>query len=158
MIYGFWPSDEIFVEFSNLTSNPGQDPLKRLITWKSEVMEIKLVPKGEFIGYGTSYLAHEDTLIALIPVGYGYGYARSLSNTGRVLINGMRAGVVGTVNMNCIAVNVTKIDSIRIGDEAVLIGGEGANEISVASFSRFSEQLNYELLTRIPQNIPRIIK
>lgn len=158
MIYGFWPSDEIFVEFSNLTSNPGQDPLKRLITWKSEVMEIKLVPKGEFIGYGTSYLAHEDTLIALIPVGYGYGYARSLSNTGRVLINGMRAGVVGTVNMNCIAVNVTKIDSIKIGDEAVLIGGEGANEISVASFSRFSEQLNYELLTRIPQNIPRIIK
>ena len=127
------------------------------MSWKSSVMEVKSVKKGEFIGYGTSYLAHEDTLIAIVPVGYGYGFARSLSNTGRVLINGVRAGVVGTVMMNSIAVNITQIDNVNIGDEVVLIGSDGENAISVASFSRFSDQLNYELLTRLPHNIPREI-
>lgn len=157
MTYGFWPSDEIYVEFANRTEIPGKDPLKPIISWKSSVMEIKSVKKGEFIGYGTSYLAHEDTVIAIVPVGYGYGFARSLSNTGRVLINGIRAGVVGTVMMNSIAVNITQIDNVNIGDEVVLIGSDGDNAISVASFSRFSDQLNYELLTRLPHNIPREI-
>lgn len=155
MQYGFWPSDEIFIEYSNQNKTAGIDPLKRVISWKSSIMSIKYVEKGMFIGYGTSYLAHEDTCIALIPVGYGYGFARSLSNTGRVLINGIRAGVVGTVNMNCLAVNITNFNEVNVGDEVILIGGEGENQISVSSFGHFSEQLNYELLTRLPQNIPR---
>ncbi|MGB0165309.1 MAG: alanine racemase [Luteibaculum sp.] len=157
MHYGFWPSEEIFIEYSNQHKTEGKDPLKRLITWKSEIMSLKFVEKGKFIGYGTSYLAHEDTTIALVPVGYGYGFSRTLSNTGRVLIHGVRAGVVGIVNMNCLAVNITNFQDVKIGDEVILIGGEGDNQISVSSFGRFSEQLNYELLTRLPQDIPRII-
>ncbi len=120
-------------------------------------MSIKNVEKGKFIGYGTSYLAHEDTCIALIPVGYGYGYSRTLSNTGRVLIKGTRAGVIGTVNMNCLAVNITNFSEVYVGDPVVLIGGEKENQISVSSFGKFSDQLNYELLTRLPLDIPRTI-
>ncbi|TXC76111.1 alanine racemase [Luteibaculum oceani] len=158
MNYGYWPSEEIFIEYSSKKKKLGQDPLKRVISWKSSVMSLKKVEKGDFIGYGTSYQASENIEIALVPVGYGYGYSRNLSNTGRVLINGKRAGVIGIVNMNCIAVNINNLETVKIGDEVTLIGGEGDQQISVASFSKFSDQLNYELLTRLPHNIPRLIK
>jgi hypothetical protein len=76
------------------------DPLQRVISWKSEVMSVKRVKSGEFIGYGTSYLAKNNMKIATIPLGYSHGYSRSLSNQGRVLIDGQRCEVVGTINMN----------------------------------------------------------
>ena len=97
--YGFFPSKEVFVEY--ITKEEARiDPLKRLITWKSKVMDIKPVKTGEFIGYGTSYMANQDMTVAVIPVGYSHGFSRSLSNQGRVLIHGTRTSVVGTVNMN----------------------------------------------------------
>lgn len=154
--YGFFPNKEIYIE--HLTKKKiTEDPLKRLISWKSKVMDIKKVKAGEFVGYGTSYLANSNLKIATIPVGYSHGFSRSLSNQGRVLIQGQRVSVVGIVNMNMITVDVTKIENVQKGDEVVLIGKQGDLEISVSSFSEFSEQVNYELLTRLPQNLPRFI-
>lgn len=154
--YGFFPNKEIYIE--HLTKKKiTKDPLKRLISWKSKVMDIKKVKAGEFVGYGTSYLANSNLKIATIPVGYSHGFSRSLSNQGRVLIQGQRVSVVGIVNMNMITVDVTKIENVQKGDEVVLIGKQGDLEISVSSFSEFSEQVNYELLTRLPQNLPRFI-
>ena len=85
------------------------------------------------------------------------GYSRSLSNQGKVLINGARFDVVGTVNMSMLAVDVTSNESVKKGDEVVLIGKQNEQELSVSSFSDFSQLINYELLTRFPQDIPRII-
>src|SRR5690606_20729121 len=93
--------------------------------------------------------------LAIIPVGYETGFSRSLSNKGSVLISGQFASIVGTINMNALTVNITHIPDVNIGDEVVLIGRQGENEISVASFSDLGEQLNYELLTRLPGSIPR---
>jgi alanine racemase len=93
----------------------------------------------------------------LLPIGYSYGYSRSLSNQGKVLIKGQRLDVVGTVNMSMLAVDITNIDGVEKGDEVVLIGGQGENEITVSSFSDYSHLINYELLTRLPQDIPRLI-
>ena len=93
--------------------------------------------------------------IAIVPVGYAHGYSRSLSNMGRVLIRGQRLAVVGVVNMNLMIVDLEKLQNAEIGDEVVLIGKQGEQEISVASFGEMSNQLNYELLTRLPINIPR---
>lgn len=154
--YGFWPNQETYIDQfykSKLTENP----LKRVIAWKSKVMTIKKVNAGEFIGYGNNYFANEDQLIAVIPVGYAHGYTRQLSNSARVIIREEYARVTGIVNMNAISVDVTHIPGIKIGDEVVLIGHQGHKEITVASFSEFTDQLNYELLSRLPVDMPRHI-
>ncbi len=153
--FGFWPSQETFIEFTR-NQNTKTDPLKRLITWKSAVMSIKEVNSGDYIGYGTSFLAQRDMTIGICPVGYSHGFSRSLGNQGRAVVNGTRVSVIGTVNMNCIALDLSEVSAEK-GDEVLLIGSDGKAEISVASFSEFSNQLNYELLTRLPLNIPRIV-
>jgi len=154
--YGFFPTNEVLIEYLT-RKKVAKDPLRRLISWKSSVMDVKHVKKGEFVGYGTSYLAGEDRTIATIPVGYSHGFSRSLSNQGRVLIRGQRVQVIGTVNMNMMTVDVTQIPSIEKGDEVVLIGKQGDLEITISSFSEYSDLLNYELLTRLPRDIPRYI-
>jgi alanine racemase len=156
LTYGFWPSQETFVGHST-KQKLHEDPLKRVISWKTKVMSVKSVKKGEFIGYGTHYFAERNTDIAIIPVGYGHGYSRSLSNSGVVLIHGRRAAVAGIVNMNLSIVDVTDIPNVKKGDEVVLIGEQNNNCISVSSFTAMSDQLNYELLTRLPIDIPRQI-
>lgn len=155
--YGFWPSKEIFIEYLKNRENK-EDRLRRLISWKSSIMSVKIVPVGDFVGYGTTYLAQTDTKIALVPIGYSHGFSRSLSNTGRVLVKGVRVPVIGTVNMNNMAIDVSALDDVKKGDVVTLIGTDGDVEISVASFSELSDQLNYELLTRLPIRIPRLIK
>ena len=156
MLYGFWPNLE--TKSIYMRNNPGQpDPLRRLISWKSRVMSVKKVRAGEYIGYGTSYQATNDMTIATVPVGYAYGFSRSLSNTGRVLVHGQPVVVVGVVNMNLMMVDVSALEGVKKGDEVVMIGRQGENTISVASFSEMSQQLNYEMLTRLPADIPRNI-
>ncbi len=152
--YGFWPSRETLVQFIGKKMDK-HDPLNRIITWKSQIMDTKWVETGEFVGYGTSYMAEHDIKIASVPVGYSHGYSRSLSNTGRVLINGQRMSVIGLVNMNMMLVDVTSIPDSKKGDEVVIIGNQGDLSVSVASFSELSNQLNYEMLTRIPIDITR---
>lgn len=155
--YGYWPSKEVFIDYlGKLKTEHKTDPLRRVITWSSYVMGIKVVKAGEFIGYGTSYLAQQNMVIAIIPVGYAHGYSRILSNQGRVLINGRRVGVVGIVNMNMMMVDITDVVGVSKGTKVILIGGHEETAISVASFGELSNQLNYELLTRLPHDIPRI--
>lgn len=158
MQYGFWPSPEMMVEYtSREDSETMKSPLHRVIRWESSIMSIKDVPKGAYIGYGYSYLAEQDMRVAIVPIGYSHGFSRSLSNTGRVLIKGYRLPVVGIVNMNCIAVDITQAEDIDYDDVVILIGEQDGREISVASFGEMTNQLNYELLTRLPMNTPRIV-
>lgn len=154
MQYGLWPSPETLVQYA-MNKKDKSDPLRRVISWKSNVMAVKKVKSGEFIGYGQSYLAREDITTAVVPLGYAHGYSRDLSNQGRLLIRGQRVGVVGVVNMNMLIVDVSQIEGVEVGDEAVVIGKQGDVELTVASFSDISNQVNYELLTRLPHNIPR---
>lgn len=152
--YGFWPSPE--TQMFRFHKDPTDDnPLRRLISWKSQVMVVKEVEAGDFVGYGSSYLANKKMKIAIVPVGYSNGFSRSLSNMGRVLIRGKRVPVIGTVTMNTMTVNVTDIPHVEKGDEVVLIGNQKRLSISVASFSEMSNELNYQTLTRLPADIPR---
>ena len=156
MQYGLWPNNEVFVNYLN-TKKVKIDPLHRIISWKSEVMHLKKVNPGDYVGYGTSFMASEKMTVAVIPVGYSHGYSRSLSNHGRVLINGKRCMIIGTINMNMMTVNVSDLAHLKKGDEVVLIGNQEEVTITVASFSEFSNTLNYELLTRMDKGIPRKI-
>lgn len=156
--YGIWPSME--TKMHNLLSEDSRflrDPLKPVLSWKTRVMSVKSVLPGNFVNYGNAYLATGKMRLATIPVGYHHGYSRSLSNTGHVLIKGRKADVVGMVNMNMFIVDVTRVPNVQVGDEVVLIGKQGDLSISVASFSELTKMVNYELLARLPYQIPRQI-
>ncbi len=154
--YGFWPNRETQERYSE-QHGMVPAPLRRVVRWWGPVTAVSTLPAGGFVGYGATFNAEAGTRIATIPMGYAYGYARSLSNAGQVLIRGQLAPVRGIVNMNCITVDVTGIEGVEKGDEAVLIGAQGERSISVASFGDLSDQLNYELLTRLPHDIPRVV-
>ncbi|PIZ06673.1 MAG: alanine racemase, partial [Flavobacteriales bacterium CG_4_10_14_0_8_um_filter_32_5] len=156
MQYGFWPSRESQMKY--YTKNKiNSNPLQPVISWKSYVMGTKSVAAGEYISYGTTVLAETDMKIATIPIGYAHGFSRSLSNQGKVIINGHRVDVIGFVNMNMMIVDITNAPNVKKGDVTILIGEQDGISISVASFGEMSNQLNYELLTRLPEDIPRII-
>lgn len=159
--YGYWPSKETEMQYVIRTHDQGKaryvDPLKRVLRWKSRVMSIKSVPPGEFIGYGNSYLTTRPQKVAAVPVGYFHGFRRSLGNVGRALIRGRRVAVVGHVNMSMLLINVTDVPGADVGDEVVLIGKQKKNQISVGSFSDMSNLLNYEVLVRLPSEIPRVV-
>lgn len=157
MQYGFWPNEETLIRYNEHDISESDKELSRLLEWKSQVMTLKEVEKGDFIGYGISYQAYADMVIAVIPVGYSYGYTRDLSNVGKVLIGGEEAPICGIVNMNALCVDITHIENVQKGDEVVLIGNQKDKTISVASFGEMSNLLNYELLTRLPHDIPRLI-
>ncbi len=154
--YGFWPSPETHM-FRFRKDTKDTNPLRRMLSWKSKVMVVKTVEAGSFVGYGSSFLANKKMKIAIIPVGYANGFSRALSNTGRVLIRGRRVPVIGTVTMNTMTVNVTDIPNVERGDEVVIIGKQKRLSISISSFCEMSDQLNYQLLTRLPVDIPRFI-
>jgi alanine racemase len=166
--YGFWPSTEVRMhhllnrgsESGTSKREPGmprRDPLRRVLTWKSRIMSLKSVEPGHFIGYGTSYQATRRHRIATVPTGYFTGFPRDLGNKGHVLIHGRRATVVGRVNMSMTLVDVTHIPDVRRGDEVVIIGTQGRNTITVASFSDMADVMNYEALVRLPSEIPRTV-
>lgn len=152
--YGFWPSNETkMLHFTN--GSIPVDPLKQVLSWKSRVMSVNHVAEGEYVSYGNSYLTNRESKIATVPVGYAYGFSRNLSNMGHVLIQEKRVPVVGAVNMNMMVVDVTDIAEVDIDDEVVLIGEQGDKSISVSSFSDMNNSMNYELLSRLPQDTPR---
>ena len=156
--YGFWPTSETRMQyFMSRRSRKQGDPLRRVMSWKSRVMSTKRVPQGKFIGYGITYQAPRRMKIATVPVGYYHGFSRSLSNLGYVLIRGERAPVVGVVNMNMFVVDVTDLNGVRAGEEVVIVGHQDGSEISVSSFADMTNYLNYEVLVRIPMDIPRLV-
>ena len=160
-LYGFWPSKETEMQYhldhkEEYKTNHA-DPLRRVLRWNSRIMDINKIAAGKFIGYGTSYMTERDQTIAIVPVGYSDGFRRSLSNLGWVLIHGKRANVIGLVNMSMIIVDISAIPQVKIGDEVVIIGKQKSARITVGSFSDMSNLVNYEMLVRLPSEIPRVI-
>lgn len=155
--YGFWPSPEIYYQHLQEVGKDKDAPMNRIISWKTDVMDIKDVPKGEFIGYGTAFQALHDMRVAVIPLGYSNGYPRGQSNNGYVLIRGRKAPITGLINMNLFMVDITDIPGVEIGDEVVLLGKQRNNTIPVSSFTNYTQLINNEMLSRLPTAIPRRI-
>ncbi|MDF1549325.1 MAG: alanine racemase [Bacteroidales bacterium] len=156
LIFGYWPSEESLIYYMQKRKLK-KNPLERAIRWKSQVVAIKDVAPGEFIGYGLSFQTQYKMKIMIVPVGYCNGYSRSLSNNGHVIVKEQNAPVIGSVNMNMIICDITYHQGINIGDEVILIGKQGNSEISFSSFAKMNNSLNYEILARLPENIERIL-
>jgi alanine racemase len=153
--FGMWPSPDIYNMHLLQTGKLQDSPLKRVMTWKTDVMHVKEVKKDQFVGYGTSFQAPRDMTVAVIPIGYSNGYPKALSNRGHVLIHGKKAPVTGLVNMNVFMVDVSHIPDVRVGDDVVLIGKQKNNTITIRSFTEITNAINNELVSRLPTAIPR---
>ena len=154
--YGMWPSPDIYNMHLLKTGKTKDAPMKRVMSWVTDVMHVKKVKKDEFIGYGTSFQAPNDMTVAVIPLGYSNGYPKALSNRGHVLIHGKKAPVTGLINMNVFMVDVSHIPNVKVGDDVVLIGKQKSKSITIKSFTDFTNAINNELVSRLPNAIPRI--
>jgi alanine racemase len=145
-LYGLHPSDEV---------EPAV-PLTPALSLKSRVARVRTLPAGASISYGRTYITDRPTRVALIPVGYGDGYHRILSNRGAVLVGGHRAPIVGRVCMDQFVVDVSGIPEVRLHDEVVLIGRQGEEEITAEEVADWAETINYEATTSLLPRVARI--
>ncbi len=122
---------------------------------KAKVSYFKVVKPGEGVSYGHSYVTKKQTRIVTIPVGYGDGYRRSLSNRGSVLIRGKKFPICGTICMDQFMVDVGD-EEVFVGDEVVLIGKQGSEEISLKEVAQLCETIPYEILCLLNERIPRV--
>ena len=146
--YGLWPSDEVKKDVVQL---------KPILSLKSHVVHVKTVESGTCVSYGSTWVAKGIRKIATVPIGYGDGYPRSLSNKGYVLIEGCKVPIVGRVCMDQMMVDVTDIpEEIKIGDRVTLIGQDGDLCITAEELGILSGRFNYELVCDLGNRIPRI--
>ena len=124
---------------------------------KSTVSYFKVVQKGEGISYGHSYMTNKQTRIVTVPIGYGDGYRRSLSNRGSVLIRGKRFPIVGTICMDQFMVDIGDAE-MYVGDEVVLIGKQGQEEILLTEVAELCDTIPYEILCLFNNRLPREYK
>jgi alanine racemase len=146
MLYGLLPSAE-------LRRPAAVRPAMRITT---RIVFLKRVRAGTTIGYGCTYTAPRETWIATLPVGYADGYARRLSNAGPVLIGGRRHTVAGRVCMDQIMVDLGPEAAAKVGEEAVLLGRQGEEEITATELAELAGTISYELLCGISPRVPRI--
>ena len=156
-LYGLWPSKETYLSYMLKHGGNGGDLLKPVMTWKTRVCQIKRVPEDSYIGYGLTYKATHDMTIAVLPVGYYDGIDRGQSNIASVLIKGRRAQIRGRVCMNLIMVDITDIPGVELEEEVVILGKQGDEEINADHLASHIGSINYEVVTRIGQDIPRIV-
>ena len=141
-IYGYMPSED----------TPNKIGVKPTAILKSKVVFIKDVEKGTSISYGGRYITSRESKIATIPIGYADGIRRSLSNKGRVYINGKYAPIVGSVCMDDFMVDVTDIPNIKVGDEVIIWNNEN---ITLDEIAMQCDTINYEILCTIGKRVAR---
>ncbi len=145
-LYGMYP-DNI---------SKGSLQLEPALSFKSSIVFLKSVEKSTPISYGGTWRAPRNSVVATICAGYADGYRRDLSNKTDVIINGKRCPVVGRVCMDMIMADVTSLDRVDIGDEVILLGRSGTEEISAEELARICGTINYEITIGISSRVPRI--
>ena len=145
-LYGLRPSPEVETVI----------PLRPAMTLKSRVARVRTLPACSGISYGRTYVTPTTMPVALVPVGYGDGYHRVLSNKGAVLIRGKRAPIVGRVCMDQFVVDVSGIPDVQRDDEVVILGRQAQEEITSDEIAAWAGTINYEVVTSILSRVPRV--
>jgi alanine racemase len=130
--------------------------IEPILTWKSVIAMTKTVLSGETIGYGRTFIAKRDMQIATIPMGYADGYNRKLSNLGFVLIDGQKAPIVGNVCMDQFMVDISEINSAKIGTEVILIGKSGQTIFTADDMANLIGTIGYEVVCNISPRVERV--
>ncbi len=153
MLYGAYPAPHF----------RGQIDLRPVMTLKTRIIQLKRVAPGTPVSYGRTFITDRESVIATLPVGYGDGLPRRLGNgsaaaagKGSVLIRGRRAPIVGTVCMDLLMVDVTDIEGAEQGDEAVIIGAQGAETITAEEIAEKTGTISYEIFCNVAARVPRV--
>lgn len=147
-IYGLQPSATIL--------NPRMSELQPILEWKTRITFLKEVPTNTGLSYGHSFYTKRPSLIATVPVGYGDGLSRRLSDNLDLLVRGQRCPQVGRISMDQSLIDVTALRGrVELGDEAVIIGQQGEQELSADELAIKLDTINYEVVTRIAERVPR---
>ena len=147
ILYGLWPSNEVSKE---------KISLKPVLSLHSKIVYIKKIPPGTSISYGGTFISDKDMVIATVPIGYGEGYPRSLSNKAEVLIRGQRCKILGRICMDQLMVDVTGVEDVAESDTVTLIGQDGSEYISMEELGEISGRFNYEMACDFGKRIPRV--
>lgn len=171
MLYGCSPIHHSsksfqFSAFSSGDKSKTQNPKSKIenpelipaMTVKTGILSLRRLAKGSSISYGRTFITKKESLIAVLPVGYADGYGRLLSNNAQVLINSMRAPVVGRVCMDLTMVDVTEIEGINEGSEAVILGRQGQAEITAGEVAAWGSTIPYEVVTTLGNRSKREYK
>ncbi|MGA1825871.1 MAG: alanine racemase [bacterium] len=142
MLYGAKPS-----------LGPNPEPVLRLVT---RVLQLKRIKPGDSVGYGRTYICTQERDIAVISIGYYDGLMRVLSNKAQALIKGVRVPIIGTICMDMAMADVTGVQGIEIGDEVVMLGRQGNDQISIGEWAERGNVIPYEILCSIGSRVPRI--
>ena len=146
-LYGLAPSPDV----------PLPADFRRALTWKTTIAQVKSLPPGHPVSYGNTYRTTGEERIAVIPVGYADGFRRAPYHWGEVLVRGQRASIVGRVCMDQTMIDVTHIPGVRQGDEVVLIGGQGEDELQVEEIADRLGTFSYEVISEILARVPRVV-
>ncbi|MBQ3864337.1 MAG: alanine racemase [Clostridia bacterium] len=147
-LYGYYPSET--------TTRP--IPLKPALSFHSEISFVKAVEAGSSISYGATFTADRGMRIATLPVGYGDGYHRRISNRGCVLIRGKRCRILGNICMDQMMVDITNLPFVKPGEPVVLLGQQGDEKIDADEIAGWADTISYEVLLAITARVPRIMK
>ena len=147
ILYGYYPST--YLEGKILDLQPA-------MTLKTQVVHVKELTEGQYVGYGRKFYTHQKTKIATIPVGYADGYSKNLGNKGKVLIRGQYAPIIGNICMDQFMVDVTHIKGVTVEDEVVLFGKQQDAVIRVEEIAQSLGTINYEIICMIGKRVPRI--
>jgi len=153
-LYGLWPSE--VVETTTRRHSIACD-LRPVLSWKTRIAQVRSIPAGVSVGYGTTETVSKPTRLAILPVGYFDGYDRRLSSVGEVLIAGNRCKVLGRVCMNMMMVDASSVPHVEPGQEVILIGRSGRHEISAQTLAKQAKTIPYEILARLHPSLPRHI-
>jgi len=151
ILYGSLPSPSINKVFSQKGNH-----FQPVMQWKSQIILIKPIAKGQPISYSGSFITRQNSLVATLPIGYADGLHRSLSNKIDVLIRGKRAPQIGNICMDMTLIDVTKIQGVEEGDEVVLFGEQEGQVIQVEEMAIKGETIPYEILCNVGKRVPRI--
>lgn len=139
-LYGYYPNGE------QGKKNSGEPQLQPVMRFTSRIIQIKDVAAGTGLGYGHTFTTNRKTRVAIIPAGYEDGYLRSLSNKAQALIHGQRVPAVGRISMNLTMFDITDLGHVKLGDEVVLLGRQGDEEITADEIATWMETISYEVL------------
>ncbi len=151
-LYGLWPSEQIKQQRKN------KNKLQNVLTWKTKISEVKNIKKGSAISYGCTHILKRDSKIAVLPIGYFDGISRISSDKSWALIKGEKVPQLGRVTMNLIVLDVTDVKNVKEGDVVTILGGDKKSAITADDWAMWSQTSNYEIVTRINAQIPRLLK
>jgi alanine racemase len=142
--------------YHTLPSTVETPDLRPVLSLKTRIAQLRTIQPGETVSYNRTFTARRPTRIAVLPIGYANGLSRQLSNRGAVLIRGQRAPIAGLVCMDMVMVDVTEIPGTAVGDETILIGRQGNDEITASEIAKWTDTIPYEVLCAISPKIPRL--